>query len=215
MSKNKKKKKKFSIVSMISAELGIIYITLLIGSFINSFTNSFNLILLRYIPVVIVTLISTYFLIRWGAKNNLKSDKNSFWMQIMVVPLIVAIIIFLFGMYNIKVNSSKIDGKYSLLKSRFSKEYEDILNKAKKTARTSWIITSVVYVISSGTMTLILKSRIDDWLQEDEAFDIVKPENRSQTTGELPNEINQDNTNLNENSENEEDNAIKKIKWDL
>ena len=243
--KNKiKDKKKFSIVSMIITELVIIYLVIRLGDIINSTSKNISLVITRYIPVGIVIIICTFFLIQSGAKKNFKSEKDLFVKQIMIVPVIVAIVIFLFGMYSVKTNASKLTkqfeeeinkysimtkqyekytNRYSDLSKDYSKIYEEKLKEAKKTARISWVITSLVYLVCSGAITVFcLKNNIDKQLQYDEESYNIEPSGNSKVVSQIIDNDNEEN--LNETSERDEDNnenkedeneAIKNIKWDL
>lgn len=220
--KEVKSKKGFSIVSMITSELVILYLVLYIGSIISLSSDADNLILTRYIPVGIVSILITYFFIRFGAMRCFKSEKEDFWKQIIIVPIVVTIAIFLYGMYSVNSNVSKINkqyetygGIYSSFMKNYQDEYQEIMKEAKKTARNSWIITSLVYLVCSGVTTFCLKNKIDKFLKYDDVYEsdeFMLQKNTSQIlTGKDEENANEDSNN----NENRENDAAQNIKWDL
>lgn len=217
-----KSKKGFSLVSMITSELAILYLVLYIGSIAAVSSDDNNLILTRYIPVGITSILITYFFIRFGAKKCFKSEKDDFWKQIIIVPIVVTIAIFLYGMYSVHSNVAKINkqyeaysGIYSSFMKNYEDEYQEIIKEAKKEARNSWIITSLVYLVCSGVTTFCLKNRIDKFLKYDEVYEsdeYITQQNTSQILNGKDEENGNQNSNNNENKEND---PAKNIKWDL
>ena len=115
------------------------------------------IIVTRYIPVGIVAVISTFFLIKFAIKKGYGFDQYTFWKKIMLVPIIIAIIILVYGIINVMINSNEINNKYYYLKH--NEFYASMLEKVKGEAIKTWFITSAIYLFGSELVTLIMKNR--------------------------------------------------------
>ena len=227
MNSLEKKEKKFSISAMISTEIVLLYLVLMIGDAIAKSSSNTNWFLTRYIPIAIVSLVITFFLIKSGAKKTFKSNEDLFRKQIMIVPIIVAVIILLYGFYSVKINVNKFNQKYEDLYNRYSvlydkynlnnsmqTQYKNMIEDARKQAKNSWIITSIVYFVSSMITTLFMKNKIYSFLKDDEVYDSVEStntQNAVQILDDSNNEIIDDNSMTHE----ENNNTVNDIKWDL
>lgn len=171
-----KKEKKFSMPSFITWEIFILYITMNIGdSFISSESG---ILYTRYLPVGIVTLLMTFLLVKNNAKKCFQTEKEGYERKVMLIPLIVALIIFAYGLINVHSNvknyQEKID-TYSMLFTSFDEEYskimEDSIAKTKKEAIQVWLITSVIYLVVAEGSTFMLKGKLDKYYKENEVLE--------------------------------------------
>ena len=214
--KNIKEKKPFSMVNMIVTEMIILYIVIRIGDMIDIIGNLPDIVS-RYIPVGIATVIFTNFLIRSGAKKVSIFEKEDFLKKIKIIPIIVAIILLIYGIISVNNNISKMEDKisqyrtlYSNMNKDASNEFDKMIEDAKNKAIMSWVLTSIIYLALSEGTTFAIKDKIDDLFNEDESNQIYETKN------EYPAENNMGSNNE-ETLKNTDDtnDAVKKIKWDL
>lgn len=156
-------------------EVVILYITLMLGDWIRVAGNA-SAILTRYVPIALVTLVSTFLIIRSKSKKCKKSEESEVKKTFVVAPFVIAIIMVFYGLYSVSVNMSKAEELlrketkvYSLLYEE--SEYEEMIQEALKEVRgiaiQNWIITSVTYLISAEIMVLLSSRKLKLWLKEE------------------------------------------------
>ena len=156
-------------------EVVILYITLILGDLIRVASKA-SIILTRYVPIAFVTLVSTFLIIRSKSKKCKKSEENEVEKTFVIAPVVVAIIMFFYGLYSASVNMSKAEEQlrketkiYSLLYEK--SEYEEMIQEALKEARSlaiqNWIITSVTYLVSAEIMVLLSSKKLKLWLKDE------------------------------------------------
>ena len=225
-----KAEKPFSMRSMIASEVLLLWVTLLIGDFLMVATK-LPLVLTRYIPICVLSIAFTYYWVKKGAKRCLKSEQENFFKIIIIVPIIVAIILFVYGLVSVNRNVSKLEKEYKKMYSLYSSYYgnsstlNQMIEKAKTDAIVAWIITSVIYLGVSEATTVYAKKRVYDLFIDDATgnTEVItrmqtipgQAEPNHETDGNINNtteNINETNNNLSEDNNND---TIKKINWDL
>ena len=162
---NIKEKKPFSMVNMIGIEMMILYIVLRIGDAIRT-AGELPTIVTRYIPIGIATVIFTYFLVRAGAQKVSRFEKEDFLKKIRIIPIIVAVILLMYGIISVNHNLSKMENEisqyrtlYSYMNKGSSNEFDKIVKDAKNEAIMSWVITSIIYLALSEGITFAIKNK--------------------------------------------------------
>ena len=152
-----------------------IYITLMLVDLIRLSGNA-SIILNRYVPIALVTLVSTFLIIRSKSKKFKKSEESEVKKTFVVAPFVIAIIMFFYGLYSVSVNMSKAEELlrketkvYSLLyeKSEYEEMIQEALKEAKSSAIQNWIITSVTYLVSAEIMVLLSSKKLKLWLKDE------------------------------------------------
>ena len=170
-------------------------------------------------PVLFVpsTAIVTYFLIRSGAQKVSKFEKEDFLKKIKIIPIIVTVILFIYGIISVNHNLSKIENKisqyrtlYSYMNKDTTNEFDKMIEDAKNKAIKSWAITSIIYLALSEGTTFAIKNKIDDLFNEDELNQIYETKNECHAEKNM--ESNNKETLNNTDGTND---VVKKIKWDL
>ena len=108
--------KVFSMKNMVIIEIFILYVVLRIGDAITSASN-LSRVITRFIPIGIVSAVSTYFLITLSAQRSFRHERESFLSKIKVIPIIIAIILLVYGLISVKQNLSNVEDKISTYKS--------------------------------------------------------------------------------------------------
>ncbi len=213
---NIKEKKTFSMVNMIGLEMLILYIVLRIGDAFKLAANVPNIVA-RYIPIGIATAIFTYFLIRSGAKKVSIYEKEDFLKKVKIIPIIVAVILLIYGIISVNSNLSKMESKisqyrtlYSYTNKNNSNEFDKMIKDAKSKAIMSWIITSIIYLALSEGTTFAIKDKMDDLFDADESNHFYGTEDTYNTESNI-----EGNNGENLNNTDDSNDAAKKIKWDL
>lgn len=213
---NIKEKKLFSMVNMIGLEMMILYIVLRIGDAFKISANVPNIVA-RYIPIGIATAIFTYFLTRAGAKKVSIYEKEDFLKKIKIIPIIVAVILLIYGIISVNSNLSKMESKisqyrtlYSYMNKNNSNEFDKMIKDAKSKAIMSWIITSIIYLALSEGTTFAIKDKMDDLFDADESNKFYGTEDTYNAENNIEN-----NNGENLNNTDDSNDAAKKIKWDL
>ena len=88
---------------------------------------------------------------------------------IMIVPIIVAVIMLGYGIYSVKSNLSNLTASFErlyLISNSGTISY--LLKEAKGQAIASWVITSIVYLITSEVTTIIVRNNIYSLFKRDE-----------------------------------------------
>ena len=180
----------------------VMYLVLVIGDFISA-VSELPTVLTRYIPVAVATIVTTFFVIKSKSKKCKKSEEKEVKKYILIAPVILAVIILLYGLYSVESNLREIDtGTLRLL---FSEEYvEQFIQQAANSARVSWFITATTYLIAAEAVVLIKRKKIGMLLKEDlEAEPMMMGQSEfvnMQNNFEMPEKNNE---------------AINNIKWDL
>ena len=175
MSKQKVKKpytiKNFS-EEFILGSIVILYITLAIGDALRIL--EINTIYTRYIPIGIVGFLITYSTIKSGAKKLKKSDKKSLKIMSFIFPIVVAVIMLLYGLYSVNANVESVRTRYSTYNKLlgesgvFSEMFEENITEARNKANLNWLITSVAYLSFAEIGACLITKKLDKFMKEDE-----------------------------------------------
>lgn len=215
MGNNKKEKVEYNptvlMKNFIIYQLLILYITLNIGDMFSLFSEFGNLVT-RYMPVAVVTLISTFIIFKNNASKCLIKDKEEVEQKVKLGPVIVSVILLLYGLYSVESNMSSIKSEmnssyYSLFMS--SAEIEDGLREAATSARINWLITSIVYLITAECVGVIATKRLNEWLKDEEP--VFENEETLPVTSTT---FSEESLEVSDNNQNE-DGLLNGIKWNL
>lgn len=144
----------------------ILYVILLIG---NMFISEFDTIFVRYIPVGIVGFLITYSIIKSSAKKLKKADKESIRKMSFIFPIVIAVIMLLYGLYSVNSNIESFrTGYYGTLIRLTGQTFEEVIAEARNKANLHWLITSVVYLAFAEIGAFLGTRKLDGLLQEDE-----------------------------------------------
>ena len=140
---------------------------------IKSFTEGFILesiiIFVRYIPVGIVGFLITYSIIKSSAKKLKKADKESIRKMSFIFPIVIAVIMLLYGLYSVNSNIESFrTGYYGTLIRLTGQTFEEVIAEARNKANLHWLITSVVYLAFAEIGAFLGTRKLDGLLQEDE-----------------------------------------------
>ena len=121
MSKKEKKeieKKEFTsamfLKNFIVVELVILYIVLIVGDAFS--TPELSKLVTRFVPVGIVAFISTFLVIRSNAKKCKKTEEESVKRNTLIAPVIVAVILLVYGLYSVESNVQSIKDSYFFIR---------------------------------------------------------------------------------------------------
>ena len=183
-------------------ELVIMYIVVVIGDFVSGITE-LPVLLTRYIPVAIAALLTTLLIIKFKAKKCKKSEEKEVKKYMFIAPIIVAVIIVVYGFYSVSVNIKEADTK--VLGLLVSQEYiEELLQAAANSARMNWIITGSTYLVAAEAIVLMKRKKIGMLLKDDFESEPMMMETNEfvsmQNDFQVPEQNNE---------------AINNIKWDL
>lgn len=152
----------------------ILYVILLIG---NMFISEFDTIFVRYIPVGIVGFLITYSIIKSSAKKLKKADKESLKKMSFIFPIVIAVIMLLYGLYSVNSNIESFrSGYYGALIRLTGQTFEEVIAEARNKANLHWLITSVVYLAFAEIGAFLGTRKLDGLLQEDE-IELTQEEN--------------------------------------
>lgn len=206
MNKNKvSNKKPYSPMKFLKdgivIELILLYITLMIGDAISLMEDN-EMLFTRYIPIGVVTLIATFFIIKNNSKKCTKADEEIIRRNIFIIPVIVAVILLCYGLYSVSVNVNEVKEEAQLYSSMFGEELvETMLDVAASEARESWLITTFTYLIVAEAVAFMTSKKINGWLKDDIVEDVTEPLTMEENKEESNFEIEEKTTN--------------NIKWDL
>lgn len=191
--------------------IAILYVTLLIGDLFFYLSDD---IFSRYIPIAIVGFLVTYFFIKNSAKKLQKSDKSSLKQMSFIFPIIIAVIMLMYGLFCVSSNIKELKSEYDGLveSSIFAEEYEVAIADVRKQANLNWIITSIAYLVFAELGAFLIGKKLDDLLQEDKIEPTLE-ENVVTSEGTLPVD-NDEKVDLTA-SNPENVTANNTIKWDL
>ena len=213
--KNEKKEVVYSPITVLKNivifHILLIYFTLELGDIVRKLSD-FGSFLTRYLPVGIVTLIFTYFYFKSNVSKCLLQDKEAVKKNVILGPIIVAIIIFGYGLYSVESNVGEVRDELKLIKIELEEYLEEFpeekmdeyvvlfeesekeFYKAINEARLNWFITSIIYLLVSEFVVHMMKNKFDEWLilEEETSEDLkndvstneltVEEENTSETT---------------------------------
>lgn len=189
----------------------ILYVVLMIGNF---FLATLDTIFVRYIPIGITGFLVTYFIIKNSAKKLQKSDKSSLKQMSFIFPIIIAVIMLMYGLYSVSLNIRNLRNKYDVLleSSIYAEEYATLITDSKNQANINWLITSIAYLVFAELGAFLIGKKLDDLLQEDKIEPTLE-ENVVTSEGTLPVD-NDEKVDLTA-SNPENVTANNTIKWDL
>lgn len=185
----------------------LLYFVLFIGDLVSEFTE-LDMIITRYIPVAITTLISTLVIIKLKAKKCTKSEEKTVKIIIFLVPILLTVIIVGYGFYCVESNIEEFD--FGIMKLLYSEEYiNTFIAEARSMARQAWIITAASYLVSAEIMAFIASRNLKNKLQDEMMYEPVM----QQPVMQSPNEIIGNQTSPIMQDENTS--TLNNIKWDL
>lgn len=153
--------------SGIVLELILLSITLYIGDAISAVSET-SFLLTRYIPIGVVTLITTFSIIKNNSKKFTKSDEKIIKRNVLIMNVVVAIILLCYGLYSVNVNIEKAKDELKIYSLIWGEEVaETLLDTAIKEARTSWMITAFTYFIVAEGVAIMTSKKINTWLKDD------------------------------------------------
>lgn len=146
-------------------QLIFVCIILEFGDIVREITD-LSMVFTRYVSVGVITLISVYFYLKSSVSKCLLEDKEEVRKKTILAPIIVAVIIFVYGLYSVESNMSALKSNnysyYSMFLS--DNEMDEILEQAASEARVSWIVTSIVYFVVAECATFMLNRKLDELL---------------------------------------------------
>ena len=167
------------LMKYLGTQIVLLYVTLLIGDILIKVVN--NVIISRYLPIAIVTFVSTFFLIKSNAKKSSKVEEKGIKRNCFIVPIIIAIVMLFYGFYSVSVNINEIKDMNMTLRlqeSIFGKEMlNEIIEEARSQANLVWIITSIIYFGIAEVATLIATKKLSIWLKEEPKFETLNSNN--------------------------------------
>lgn len=207
----KNEEKEFNIVTFIIITSVILYFVLIIGDVISS-TNKIDGWVFRYIVVGIVSIIVTFILVLVIARKNSNYNFNDTIKRFMIAPLIVSVIMGIYGICSVYSNLEKLKNNYmySAYSSIFKDEFKELENKEVSKAISNWMITSLIYLTSSELVMILLKNRVKI-SKDDHSANLSNLAN-------MQNQVVQGSMNHNLTNDNEKintDSTTRNIKWDL
>ena len=184
-----------------------LYITLIIGD--EARTTADELITTRYIPLFVVGLLAALFSIRRFAKMCNKTEKEKVRKNIFLIPVLIAAMIFIFGLYSVSVQMAKMEKFIGIFSSIGSEEgidnkWQEELDNTANEIRMRWFIASMSYLVAGELAGFLTSKKLDKWLKEPE--EELMEENVNETLLEEKEE----NTDVIKN-----ESPIDVIKWDL
>ncbi len=207
--------------NFISIQILLLYLILMIGDFFMMAEIVNSSLIIRFIPIGLITLISSYLIFRSSIKKCRKEEEEAIKKNIFIGPAIVAVILLLYGFYSVKTNVGTVQektNKYSELygniygdvyEELYGESFENSLSKAiedaASEARKTWIITTVIFLCAGEVVAFIVNRKTKDWLMDDVGLEAL---NKNIITDEA--------TVLNTSEGRQSENtALNNIKWDL
>ena len=207
--------------NVIIYQLLFLYITLAIGDSVSMFSDTSDF-LTRYLPIGIVTLITSYFLFKKNISKCLIKDKEEVNKKVVLAPIIVAVILFGYGLYSVESNSTEIKKEFNEIKAEvelyaelvpnvvsemdeLEKQFKDAITEA----RLNWFITSIIYLVTAEFVAYMSKKKLDDWLTLEEP--VSENEENNFKTGEVVTPEYEPTEEVTEPTET----PLNNIKWDL
>lgn len=203
--------KYFVIISLV-----FLYLIVIAGDRISKQAD-INYIILRFIPIALFGLLVSYCITRDSAKKIKKSDKEIFKKTMFILPVIVAVVMFMFGLYsvssNIKTMREEYKGKIKMwnyeTQQTLTEIYEQVISEARTEANTSWFLRSVTYLIFAELGVFLVNKNLYKFMKRD-VVELYEEDERENETIIMNND---GNDNLTTNSES--DGSVNNVKWDL
>lgn len=203
--------KYFVIISLV-----FLYLIVIAGDKISKQAD-INDIILRFIPIALFGLLVSYCITRDSAKKIKKSDKEIFKKTMFILPVIVAVVMFMFGLYsvssNIKTMREEYKGKIKMwnyeTQQTLTEIYEQVISEARTEANTSWFLRSVTYLIFAELGVFLVNKNLYKFMKRD----VVELYEEDECENETIIMNNDGNDNLTTNSES--DGSVNNVKWDL
>lgn len=203
--------KYFVIISLV-----FLYLIVIAGDRISKQAD-INDIILRFIPIALFGLLVSYCITRDSAKKIKKSDKEIFKKTMFILPVIVAVVMFMFGLYsvssNIKTMREEYKGKIKMwnyeTQQTLTEIYEQVISEARTEANTSWFLRSVTYLIFAELGVFLVNKNLYKFMKRD-VVELYEEDERENETIIMNND---GNDNLTTNSES--DGSVNNVKWDL
>ncbi len=212
----KKEKKNENVIKEITPGIffkNFIVVSLLIAYILFYFMNIVVVLsedppylVIRYIPAVIVACFA-FIYIRSNAKKCKESDKDEFKKFAKIAPVIVAVVIAIYGYYSIASNYAEMEDELDSYVSLFGEEVLEEVEKVKSKGNTVWTITAIIYLVVAEGIVFFLDKKIDHLF--------VKEENAS--ISKVLEEKKEDENEFTETTETTETTKlpINNVKWDL
>ena len=189
---------------------------IIVGDEISHYAD-INDIILRYIPIALFGLLVSYCITRDSAKKIKKSDKEIFKKTMFILPVIVAVVMFMFGLYrvssNIKTMREEYKGKIKMwnyeTQQTLTEIYEQVISEARTEANTSWFLRSVTYLIFAEFGVFLVNKNLYKFMKRD-VVELCEEDERENETIIMNND---GNDNLTTNSES--GGSVNNVKWDL
>lgn len=156
--------KKFIVI-----ECAWLYITLVLLD-MGVFPALENSTLFRIGICGILSAIVAMLFIKGTAKNCLKSEENLIKRNMVIAPIIVAVILAGYGIYSVNLNVEEIksSGEYILLERMgVSDELEELIKEAKTEAYADFVATGVAVLVGAEVVVFLKKKKISDVLKDD------------------------------------------------
>lgn len=203
--------KYFVIISLV-----FLYLIVIAGDKISKQAD-INDIILRFIPIALFGLLVSYCITRDSAKKIKKSDKEIFKKTMFILPVIVAVVMFMFGLYsvssNIKTMREEYKGKIKMwnyeTQQTLTEIYEQVISEARTEANTSWFLRSVTYLIFAELGVFLVNKNLYKFMKRD-VVELCEEDERENETIIMNND---GNDNLTTNSES--GGSVNNVKWDL
>lgn len=203
--------KYFVIISLV-----FLYLIVIAGDRISKQAD-INDIILRFIPIALFGLLVSYCITRDSAKKIKKSDKEIFKKTMFILPVIVAVVMFMFELYsvssNIKTMREEYKGKIKMwnyeTQQTLTEIYEQVISEARTEANTSWFLRSVTYLIFAELGVFLVNKNLYKFMKRD-VVELCEEDERENETIIMNND---GNDNLTTNSES--DGSVNNVKWDL
>lgn len=207
----RKYSKDFVVISLV-----FLYLIVIVGDGISKQAD-INDIILRFIPIALFGLLVSYCITRDSAKKIKKSDKEIFKKTMFVLPVIVAVVMFMFGLYsvssNIKTMREEYKGKINMwnyeTQQTLTEIYEQVILEARAKANTSWFLRSVTYLVFAELGVFLVNKNLYKFMKRD-VIELCEEDKRENEAIIMNND---GNDNLTTNSES--DGPVNNVKWDL
>ncbi len=207
----RKYSKDFVVISLV-----FLYLIVIVGDGISKQAD-INDIILRFIPIALFGLLVSYCITRDSAKKIKKSDKEIFKKTMFVLPVIVAVVMFMFGLYsvssNIKTMREEYKGKINMwnyeTQQTLTEIYEQVILEARAKANTSWFLRSVTYLVFAELGVFLVNKNLYKFMKRD-VIELCEEDKRENEAIIMNND---GNDNLTTNSES--DGPVNNVKWNL
>lgn len=203
--------KDFVVISLL-----FLYFIVIAGDEISHHAD-INDIILRYIPIALFGLLVSYCITRDGAKKIKKSDREIFKKTMFVLPVIVAVVTFMFGVYSVSSNIKTMRKEYKAEISVWSYEnqqtltkmYEKAISEAKGKAIMAHFLRSITYLVFAELGVFLVNKNLYKFMEKD----VIEFSGEDKHENEAIIMNNDGNADLTTNNESNE--PVNSVKWDL